>query len=340
MSKVTMRHVAEKAGVSISTVSLALRNDERISLETRQAIHDIAREMRYQRDITGTLLRTDKPRILGIVGQLSQELHAEYVDRIHKLASGANFQLIAQDAGVYGGYEGAFSRLAQLRVRNVIAINPCFSAPVTIAVAPSVVIGQTSPFPESDLVRSTNNQGMSECFEHLAQLGHKRALYLDGPAGISATFRRDAMQNAAAANRLVVDVLAAGNTMDDGFKVGRQLAESGTLPATPRRGLPSSNGPTALICYNDQCAQGAIIALNRVGLSVPIDISVVGFDNSSIARSTAFDLTSIDRGVGEVSSLAFSLSIERQMGSKVSPKVAEVPTHLVIRSSTSSARNS
>ncbi|MGI6786100.1 MAG: LacI family DNA-binding transcriptional regulator [Gleimia sp.] len=337
MRKVTMRDVAEKAGVSISTVSLALRNDERITPETRQDIHTLARKMGYQRDITGTLLRTDKPRIIGVVGQLNQELHSEYVARMHELADKENFQLISQDASVYGGYEGAFNRLAQLRVSNLIAVNPCLHDGQLPAIVPSVVIGQTSPFEKSDVVRSANEQGMLELTEHLAKLGHKQVLYLDGPPGISAQYRRDAVRKAAAQSGIEVDVLPSGNTMDEGFGVGRELADRGVLAPTSAGAASAQKRPTALLCYNDQCAQGAIIALNRAGICVPSDVSVAGFDNSSIAASKAFDLTSVDRGVDEVSALAINLAIGRHKQPQLSPRIREVPTKLIVRGSTAVA---
>lgn len=337
MRKVTMRDVAEKAGVSISTVSLALRNDERITPETRKEIHDLANKMGYSRDIAGTLLRMDKARIIGVVGQLNQELHSEYVARMHEIASEESFQLISQDANVYGGYEAAFNRLMQLRVSNLIAVNPSFLDIEVSSAIPSVVIGQASPFDGADLVRSSNEQGMLKLVDHLVNLGHRQVLYLDGPAGISAPCRRDSMRNAATRCGVEVTVVPSGNTMDDGFRVGNELVERGLF--VPRSAATSStqNSPTALVCCNDQCAQGAIIALNRSGISVPHDVSVAGFDNSSIAQSKAFDLTSVDRGVNEVSALAINLAIERHEYPELSPRVREVPTTLVVRSSTAPA---
>ena len=94
---------------------------------------------------------------------------------------------------------------------------------------------------------------------------------------------------------------------------------------------------TALLCYNDQCAQGALVALARRGLSVPDDISVTGFDNTRGAASRAFDLTSVDREPAAVATLAVDMAISRCEGRDGPPRSESVRTRMVARSSSGPA---
>ena len=87
----------------------------------------------------------------------------------------------------------------------------------------------------------------------------------------------------------------------------------------------------AVVCYNDQCALGAMSALWRAGLRIPQDVRLVGFDNSRIARSRAFEMTSIDRNPRSVARLAVDRAILRAEGTAEPPVRIEVDTRLVRR---------
>ncbi|WP_216386690.1 LacI family DNA-binding transcriptional regulator [Arcanobacterium phocae] len=330
--RATMRDVAEHIGLSVSTVSLALRNDPRISDKTAQEIKRVAREIGYRPDITGSLLRTNNPRIIGVAAEFSQELHAAYVSNIRSIANKHGYQLAIEDASFYAGYEEALERLAQLRVTNTIAINPCFPEPIPERLEPSVIIGQTSPCPTSSLVRSSNDVGMQELVTHLVDRGYRRILYLDGPKGISARNRRRAIEHAANVNDVWLEIVAAGNSLDDGFLAMQHvLCERSDSPTNQ---FKEKGIATAVVGYNDQCIQGAVIALERAGLRIPLDVAVAGFDNSSIAASRAFGLTSVDRGIAQVSEYAVELAIERHNNTKIGAKTLVVDSHLVVRNTT------
>lgn len=337
--RVTLKDIAQAVDTSVSTVSLALRGDSRISESVRERIQETARQMGYQVDLTGSMLRTSNPRILGIAACFDQELHTAYTEKMIGFAKAAGYRVISENAAWYEDYAGALAVLSQLRVTTTIAINPVFSKAVHRSLRPTVVLGQTKPFPDCDLVRSTNTGGIGQLVDHLWTLGHRRVTYVDGPDNSSAQIRRGELLTACHARELQVSVIPGGNSIDDGFLAITSLLSGdsrwarGQLPVAGHPCLPPQLG-SALVCYNDQCAQGAMVALGRAGVGVPDQLSVSGFDNSSGAASQAFDLTSIDRNTEEVARRAVELAILRAEEAPAEPKLIEVDSKLVIRSTT------
>lgn len=92
--RVTLKDIAQETELSISSVSLALRNDSRISEPVRERVKEVAHRLGYQVDLSGAMLRSSKPKIIGIVAQLDQELHNKYVENINRCAQEAGYRTI------------------------------------------------------------------------------------------------------------------------------------------------------------------------------------------------------------------------------------------------------
>lgn len=337
--RVTLKDIAEETSLSISAVSLALRDDSRISEPVRARIKEVAHRLGYQVDLSGAMLRSSKPKIIGIVAQLDQELHNKYVENINRYAQAAGYRTITQNASLSNGYRQSLEVLSQLRINTSVAINPDFSDDeLPSNLAPSVVVGQ-SRVTGADLVRSSNYTGLSELVVHLKSLGHAEITYLDGPDSYSSKMRRYALLRAAAEEEVEVNLLPAGNTVDDGFKAAQQLlTDSWTRQKNHHDSARIAlSGITALACYNDQVAQGAMVALYRAGFSIPGDVSVTGFDNSLGASSLAFNLTTVDRGAAKVAEHVTRLAIRRAEKQVNSGEEITVESSLVVRRSTGPA---
>ena len=127
--------------------------------------------------------------------------------------------------------------------------------------------------------------------------------------------------------------------MDDGFKVVQQLLTDSWSRQKSRNDLTrvALLGVTALACYNDQVAEGAMVALYRAGFSIPGDVSVTGFDNSLGAASVAFNLTTVDRGTAKVAEHVTQLAIRRAEKQIESVEEITVESSLVVRRSTGPA---
>ena len=325
--RITLKDIAEETGLSISSVSLALRDDSRISEPVRTRIKEVAHRLGYQVDLSGAMLRSSKPKIIGIVAQLDQELHNKYVASINRYAQAAGYRTITQNASLSNGYRQSLEALSQLRINTSVAINPDFSGDeLPPNLAPAVVVGQ-SRVAGADLVRSSN------------YTGHAEITYLDGPQSYSSKIRRESLLRAAVEAGIKVHPIPAGNTVDDGFGAVQQLlTESWTRQ---KNHLDSTklalSGITALTCYNDQVAEGAMVALYRAGFSIPGDVSVTGFDNSLGAASVAFNLTTVDRGTAKVAEHVTQLAIRRAEKQIESVEEITVESSLVVRRSTGPA---
>jgi len=212
----------------------------------------------------------------------------------------------------------AWESVLQLRAQAVIAVDStCISTRFTNT--PTVLIGQHAPRRDIDLVTSSNERGMGQAIALLAQRGRRRIAFLEGPPGPSARARKAAFAQACRTHEVDALTVPGGDNVDAGF-------------LAVRAGVPA--GVDALVCYNDQCAHGAILALLGDGLVPGRDMLVVGCDNSAIASSRALSLTSIDRAPSRVASLAVDQAIARALGDSGSPARQRVDTELVVRAST------
>ncbi len=318
MSRVTLRDIADALGVSPSTVSLALRGSDRISSAMRKRVVQEAAAQGYRTDLAGALLRTAKPRIIGLVCDIGQELHVAYSREITAVAEARGWLIMMEDTAAGDG-AAALGRIMQLRAQAVIVVDPG-SVPAEALTGldiPAVVIGQASPSPDADLIISNNDSGMAQVADLLAD--ESQVICFDGGPTASARYRRQSFLAAMSRTRADVRVVASGATMDAGWAAMRSVLADGPLTAG------------AAVCYNDQCALGVMAALTRERLVVPDDIRLVGFDNSRIASSAAFELTSVDRDPHGVAALAVERAILRAEGDDSPATHAQVDTRLVRR---------
>ena len=332
----TLKDIADVTGLSMSTVSRALNGSPRIGRRTRERIEREAARLGYQADLAGSLLRAARPRNIGLICRLDQELHFTYHNKILAEADERELRVIVQSIGESLSARRAVRALNQLRCCAAIVVDPGSIDGVAGADIGMhlVIIGQEAPVAGADLVTSDNRRGMREIAEHLAALGHRRVIYLDGPEGRSAAERRSAFREAAGGASLEYEIVAAGARADDGYGAASRLLDPG--------GSAHDGSVSAMICYNDQCAQGAMVAILRSGRTPGRDISLTGCDNSRIASSRAFNMTSIDRGPAEVARIAVELASRRlddasrrlDDASGAEPERRSVATRMVVRGST------
>ncbi|SPT52411.1 Degradation activator [Actinomyces bovis] len=330
----TLQDVAEATGTSISTVSRALNGSPRVGAQTRDRIREEANRIGYQVDLAGSLLRRSSPRNVGLICRLEQELHSELHDQMLARAEAIGLNLVVQSVSQNNPASRAIQALEQLRCQAVVVVDPSQLPelrPESVRM-PLIAVGQDAPTGAAALVTSDNRVGMQQLVAHLWEHQHREVRLLDGPAGASADARRKAFEEASTQVGLSYRVVAAGASADAGYQATRGLLERGELQ--------QDSGPSALVCYNDQCAQGAYVALLRGGQRPGQDISVTGCDDSQIAISKAFDLTSINRQPAKLASLAVELA-GKWMGptrqAAAAPERCKVNTKLVVRGSSGPA---
>lgn len=333
-SKVTIREVAAAAETTIGTVSLALRGSSRISHTTRERVQRVADELGYQPHLPARLLREQYPRRIGLIWKVGQEFHEVLLNQLHRLAAAQDCELVTAGTSPAFGLDEAFSSLLSLRCQALILIDARPTSAMRKAYPDRggiVLIGQSSPSGTISVITSANDTGMNEALAHLVDLGHRSIAYVDGPRGPSAKARRDAFNRALTAAGIRGRILSGGNDISAGFDSFNRHQD-----------VMASEGITAVVCYNDQCAEGLVIAALKAGLRLPGDLSVVGTDDSTLARSSSLSLTSINKNSTKLAKLAFRAALVRidRPGDADEPPPAHqvVNSYLVIRDSTAEPR--
>jgi DNA-binding LacI/PurR family transcriptional regulator len=221
--------------------------------------------------------------------------------------------------------------LLERRMDGIILISPKFSNRVIREVAsstPTVLVGRRTREPLVDNIVNDDYAGATLAVEHLAELGHRRIAHITGGNYAGAGIRRRAYE--LTMRRLGFErhiQIAAGEFTDEGGYLGAQRLLSG-----------QEGRPTAIFAANDLAAMGVLTAVHEAGLSVPGDLSLVGYDNSYLAQLSNVSLTSIDQPRHEMGILAARLLLERIMTKRTESRREVLKPSLVQRSTSAPPR--
>ncbi len=190
-----------------------------------------------------------------------------------------------------------------------------------------------------DVVRASDDQGVAQAVSHLTSLGHRDIAFVDGGQGAIASDRRQGYRQAMRRHGLAARVFPGDHTEEAGIRAGREMLSPDRPPAadrTPTAGrLPAADGlPTAVITSNDRCAVGLLDVFVRRGVQVPGMVSVVGYDDSMLARLAHVDLTTVSQDARQQAERAVALAVERLEGDRTAPREVVLAPHLVARSTT------
>jgi DNA-binding LacI/PurR family transcriptional regulator len=321
-----MEDVAARAGVSRALVSLVMRGSPQVSAQRREAVLKAADELGYSPHVMARSLASRTSTVLGVmVNDLRNAFFADVVEALDAAASAAGFDLILNTGGRVPSRESSALRsLLSFRPAGVILLSPVVPAAAIEAAArqcPVVLVSRTSRASGVDTVNDDGEAGAALAVEHLFGLGHRRIAHLDGGAAAGAAARRRGFRRAMRAHGLEPVVVASEHTDAAGAKAVLELLSAGDLP-------------TALVAGNDFNAVGAISALEENGLRVPADVSVVGYDNTSLASLRHLSLTTVDQSRAELGRLALDALLERVRGERASPVRHLLHPSLVVRSTT------
>ncbi len=324
---VTMDDVARAAGVALSTVSRALSDNPRVNVATRAQIQKLAREMGYVPSAIARGLATKRTYALGVVvHDIVDPFQAELVRLIDMRALELGYSLLLSHSGDEEQREQqAINILRQQRVDAIImpdsSVSDSFLSQVASEGMPVVLLNRMS-YPYSIEI---DNVGAGEMAAiHLLDLGHRRIAYIGGTRTQPENDDRQSGYARALEKRgQSVDpaLITLGNGWSDG---GRDCM---------REFLKLAHPPTAVFCYNDLTAFGAIGAIQAAGLRVPQDISVVGFDDIALASILHPPLTSIAQDKEQMAKLAVEMAHALATGKPAAPRTI-LPGRLVVRAST------
>lgn len=267
--------------------------------------------------------------VLGVmVSDLRNAFFADVVEGLDAAAEAAGFHLILNTGGRSPARErAALKSLLSFRPAGVILLSPVVPASAieeAAAQSPVVLVSRTSRAAGVDTVNDDGEAGSALAVDHLVSLGHKRIAHLDGGLAAGAAARRRGYLQAMRRHRLHPVIVHSEHTDTAGEKAVHEL-----LSDPPEGGMP-----TALVAGNDFNAVGAISALEEVGLRVPEDVSVVGYDNTSLAALRHLSLTTVDQPRTEMGRLAVEALLERIRGERAEPVRHLLHPSLVVRSTT------
>ncbi|WP_395802886.1 LacI family DNA-binding transcriptional regulator [Arthrobacter sp. FW306-04-A] len=323
----TIYDVAKHAGVSPSLVSLVLQSPERVSDKRREAVQAAMSELGYRPSRAATTLASNRTKSIGLL--IDDYRNLWFVDLLRGMESvlselGYHVLLADSQPGENRIKEAADGLLAMHVDALVIAAEPSESMLARTWV-PTVVAGWRMGVPAgADLITNDDDGGGGMAADHLLGLGHTRIGHLSGSDGASAHRRAGFRRQVQAAGVELLVAESKGTSEEDGY-----IAASWLLDHHP--------DTTAIFSANDTMAVGAFAALKARGLDVPGDISVIGYDNSPLAKSRYLDITSIDNRSDLVGIDVAHRLLARIQDPAMSPQQTLIDPALVVRSTTARA---
>lgn len=294
----TLADVGQAAGVSAMAASAVLngaQTSSRIAPETRQRILEAAAKLRYRPNAAARALANRRMDTLGVAAVIDGgELPSYFLEIFNGILEAAARH--EQNTTVFALHDWGRdpARLAKLcdgRIDGLIMVSPKLNQETVKLLpehTPFVAVHANEPLPNVVNIETDEERGAYEMVRLLIAQGHRRILHLAGPARLSAAERRiRAYRRALASARIAFDedllVVTPDLTRDSGREVLRRWL----------RKHVGSPLPQALFCVNDGVATGCLEALAEIGLRVPDDISVVGFDDTIAARTTVPQLATV-----------------------------------------------
>jgi len=324
----TMDDVAARAGVSRALVSIVFRDLPGASGQTRERVRAVAAEIGYRPDHRARLLSRKRTHLLGATFGVGHEFHSDLLSELYAAAAGHGYELVLSGITPGRTESQAVQELLSLRCDAVILLGPTMTAHELADIAaftPTTVVARAVRATGVDVVRTDDVAGARLATEHLLDLGHRRVVHIDGGRAPGAAERRRGYRLAMRGADLDVSIIPGGLTEDAGADAARRLLSDG------------SEAPTAAFVFNDASAAGFLHAVRRAGHSVPRELSVVGYDDSRLARSVWADLTTVAQNAPLLSESAAELAIAR-LGGEPSGAQMLIAPRLVVRSTTSQPR--
>lgn len=342
---VTIQDIAKVAKTSHATVSRALNDNPRISLNTRKNIKKIAKNLGYTPSMVARALRSGRTYNIGlVVPDLTNPFYVEFLRGIEANIQQTNYQLIVVENCQNVGQEKTnIEKLISLDCDGIIS-TVSYMEPVKELVQecwdskrPFFVRGLPCPEDLGDVkVDGSINvmsNGVEKAISHLVELGHKKIVFIASwAAEVHNGGRLKALKEAFEKHGLEFgseNIIRrfSGNQLQDGYYASLDVVRK-------------SPNVTAIICTNDIVANGAMHALSEMGLKVPHDISVIGTDDTWLAKYWPIPLTSITMQVAKNAEIAVKVILDR-LSNDIweEPKHISIDTDLIIRQSTGPVRS-
>ncbi|MEU0195498.1 LacI family DNA-binding transcriptional regulator [Streptomyces afghaniensis] len=333
--RVTITDVARTAGVSTSAVSKVLRNAYGVSPSMRDRVQTAMAELGYRPHAAARGMR-GRTFTIGVL--LASIRNAFYAD----LLEGVDAQLRNTEYTVFIGSSGSSEMADQTKLIHamvdrqmdgLILIAPAVPRAEVVRIAaevPTVVLGHHDPSPAYDCVVNQDGAGVDLVIDHLVGLGHRDIAHISHPTVRGSQWEQRPEHHVRAAYR---EAMARHGLADLARMVHSGYSDEGGYRGAMEL-LTSSRPPTAIFAGADVAATGVFRAAAELGLHVPGDLSIAGYNNTSVAALAPVSLTSVDQAGAMMGETAARLLVERIEKRRDRAVVMASTPHLVTRSST------
>ena len=328
-----MRDVAERASVSVSTVSHVLNGTRRVADGTREGVLTAIEDLGYQPNLLAKSFKTQKTFTIGLlISDIQNSFFTSVVRGVEDVALSRGYHLFLCNTDEDVSREDEYiTELLKKRVDGLIVAS---AAPrqgqnwhPRIEDKPFVFLDREVQGIDADVIRVDNPRAMRLISEHLVSLGHRRIGLVSGPLDKASGYERyEGLRSA------LEDL---GVELEDSLVRFGDFRTAGGREKT-RELLGLSHPPTALVAANNQMTLGALLAVREKGLRIPADISVVGFDDPEWAPLVHPPLTTLAQPTYEMGVGAVRMLLERMEGLDGASRMTLLEPWLEIRESTSS----
>ena len=323
----TIYDVAEAAGVSASTVSRAFARPGRVNAETAARIFEVAKELGYRTSALPGLTTTHTRTLALVVTDITNPFYAEIIRGAHEAAGELGYTILLSHTQEDAQLERTWTERELSGVEGVLLTSSRMSDSAIRMLAkqkPVVVLNRALPEVPSLLV--DNARGVRRALEHLGELGHRSVLYVAGPeTSWTDGTRWQALREAG--YELEIKVRRVGPVGGPTLRAGHAVAEQ-----------VASHEASAVIAYNDVLAIGLMHGLRALGVRVPEDLSVVGFDNTLLAEIVSPQLTTVAAPLHALGTTGVRNLVGMIRGAVPNRDPRVLPVRLVVRGSTAQRR--
>jgi DNA-binding LacI/PurR family transcriptional regulator len=333
---VRLKDIAARAGVSIMTVSKALRDEPDVSAATKARLQALAREMGYVPDSSAQGLRTRTTRLFGlIIPSMANPIFTRILLAIQERAFELGYDvLMAYTLNLPEREEACIRRMLARRVDGLF-ISPVYRMGSEAKIyqelferqVPTVLLGHTAPFCARFVnVETDDLVAGHQVTQHFLKSGHKRIAFLAGPPAAPWSQERfEGYRRALRESGLDVDdklVFQAGRTIEDGEKTALQM-------------IQERCDATAVQAVNDLVAAGCVQVFLKQGIKIPDELSIAGFGNTMLSEYCLVPLTTVSQPKHRLGTAAVESMVKLLRGSRPEPK--RIPAELVVRASSGTA---
>jgi LacI family transcriptional regulator len=327
-NRATIEDVAARAGVSIATVSRVVNRHYGVAPGTLTRVQDAIDDLGYESSLVARSLRSRRTNVIGVLVADLEPFSAELLKGAGRAIKNTGYELVIYSGGGQVEDHVGWERRYLSRVSGTLTDGIILVTPTVVQVSdtgPIVAVDPHAGASDIPTIDSQNLEGAVAATEHLIGLGHRRIGFLGGRPDLESSRLRELGYRAA--------LDTAGIPFDpDLIRIGGFTLETAEQPARALLGLVDR--PTAIFAANDLSAIRTMAVAREMGLEIPGDLSVVGFDNIPESALTDPPLTTVDQSIQEMGYQAVRMLVEILERPNGRSKHLTLPTELVIRQST------